>query len=59
MFRIAAVGLILFFSFHSSGQSCLQKLDSANHFKFDYPLKAKFYANSLLADLDSGNCVSE
>ena len=23
------------------------------------PLKAKFYANSLLTDLDSGNCVTE
>ncbi|MEQ6166523.1 CHAT domain-containing protein [Ekhidna sp. MALMAid0563] len=59
MFRIAAVGLILILSFHSSGQTCLQKLDSANYFKYDYPLKAKFYANSLLTDLDSGNCVTE
>ncbi|MEQ9467331.1 MAG: CHAT domain-containing protein [Ekhidna sp.] len=42
-----------------SAQSCLQKLDSAELFKYDYPLKAKFYANSLLTDLDSGRCVSE
>ncbi|WP_089357644.1 CHAT domain-containing protein [Ekhidna lutea] len=47
------LGAILF------GQSCLQKLDSANYFKYNYPLKAKFYANSLLTDLDSANCVTE
>ncbi|MEO9870989.1 CHAT domain-containing protein [Ekhidna sp.] len=41
------------------GQSCLQKLDSAEYFKYSYPLKSKFYANSLLTDLDSGLCVTE
>ncbi len=40
-------------------QSCLQKLDSAEHFKYSFPLKSKFYANSLLADLDSAKCVTE
>lgn len=41
------------------GQSCLQKLDSAEFYKYTYPLKSKFYANSLLTDLDSSKCVTE
>ena len=41
------------------GQTCLQKLDSAERFKYTYPLKSKFYANSLLSDLDSAKCVTE
>ncbi|WP_425390819.1 CHAT domain-containing protein [Ekhidna sp.] len=59
MLRIATVGLILLFSFKISGQTCLQKLDSADRFKYSYPVKAKFYANSLLTDLDSAKCISE
>lgn len=51
--------LLLLLSIGLSGQSCLQKLDSADHFKYSYPLKAKFYANSLLSDLDSAKCVTE
>ncbi|MEO9485401.1 MAG: CHAT domain-containing tetratricopeptide repeat protein [Ekhidna sp.] len=41
------------------GQTCLQKLDSAERFKYTFPLKSKFYANSLLTDLDSAKCVTE
>lgn len=41
------------------GQTCLQKLDSAERFKYISPLKSKFYANSLLSDLDSAKCVTE
>ena len=43
----------------AKSQSCLQKLDSAEYFKYSNPLKAKFYANSLLTDLDSASCVTE
>ncbi len=41
------------------GQTCIQKLDSADRFKYTNPVKAKFYANALLADLDSGRCIDE
>ena len=40
-------------------QTCLQKLDSINAFKYTQPEKAKFYAVSLLNDLDSNKCVTE
>lgn len=52
--------ILLFFSALSSvGQTCLQKLDSAEYYKFISQQKAKFYASSALADLDSGRCVAE
>lgn len=51
--------LLILLAFHSYGQSCLQKLDSAEYFKYSNQQKAKFYASSLLADLDSSKCVSE
>lgn len=52
---------ILFFVNTVAGfsQTCLQKLDSAEYYKFASQQKAKFYASSALADLDSGRCVSE
>ncbi len=40
-------------------QTCLQKLDSAEYFKYQNQQKAKFYASSALSDLDSGKCVVE
>ena len=49
---------ILFLAEFSVAQTCLQKLDSVNHYKYEEPEKARFYANSLLEDLDSGRCVS-
>ncbi len=39
-----------------SGQSCLQKLDSARTYALTNPKKTNFYASELLADLDSGFC---
>ncbi len=54
--------LIFFFvttALSVAGQTCLQLYDSAERFKHHYPEKAKFYANSLLVDLDSGVCVEE
>ncbi|WP_420575619.1 CHAT domain-containing protein [Ekhidna sp.] len=57
--RFGIICLLIFLSSFAGAQTCLQKLDSANLFKYDNPLKAKFYANSLLTDLDSGACVSE
>ncbi|GAB4242352.1 MAG: CHAT domain-containing protein [Ekhidna sp.] len=41
------------------GQNCLQKLDSANYFRYRNQQKAIYYASSLLTELDSGNCVTE
>ncbi len=46
-------------SFSLAAQSCLQKLDSADYFKNINQIKSKFYAVSLLADLDSSKCVTE
>jgi len=43
----------------SFGQNCLQNLDSAVFFKYQNQEKAKFYANTLLADLDSARCPAE
>ncbi len=43
----------------ASGQSCVQNLDSAIYFKYSNQQKAKFYANALLADLDSVRCPTE
>lgn len=43
----------------STAQDCIQNLDSANYFKYRNPQKAKFYANTLLAELDSSQCPSE
>ncbi|WP_462248280.1 CHAT domain-containing protein [Ekhidna sp.] len=59
MLRYTLILLISAVCLGSYGQTCLQKLDSAEHFKYSYPLKSKFYANSLLTDLDSGKCVTE
>ncbi|XOV91692.1 MAG: CHAT domain-containing protein [Bacteroidota bacterium] len=42
-----------------SAQTCLQKLDSAERFIYSNPQKSKFYATSLLANLDSNICVVE
>ncbi|WP_370090433.1 CHAT domain-containing protein [Ekhidna sp.] len=57
--RLSLAVTFLLFTILTNGQSCLQKLDSAEYFKYSYPVKAKFYANSLLTDLDSGACVTE
>jgi Tfp pilus assembly protein PilF len=51
--------VLLLISSSSYGQTCLQKLDSAEYFKHINQEKAKFYASSALADLDSGRCVVE
>jgi len=40
-------------------QNCLTNLDSAIYFKYSNQQKAKFYANALLADLDSARCPTE
>ncbi len=50
---------ILSTSFLAFGQTCLQKLDSAEYFKYMNQQKAKFYATSALSDLDSGRCIVE
>ncbi|MEP1093908.1 MAG: CHAT domain-containing tetratricopeptide repeat protein [Cyclobacteriaceae bacterium] len=49
----------LFIASLAVGQTCLQKLDSAEYFKYVNQQKAKFYASSALSDLDSGRCVVE
>ncbi|MEM8940323.1 MAG: CHAT domain-containing tetratricopeptide repeat protein [Bacteroidota bacterium] len=46
----------LLVEYFSIGQSCIQNLDSAIHFKYTNQQKAKFYANALLVALDSGRC---
>ena len=46
-------------AFVANAQTCLQKYDSANLYKYDYPEKSKYYANALLVDLDSGKCLVE
>ncbi len=51
--------ILLLSSQLSSAQTCLQKLDSAERFIYVNPEKAKFYANALLANLDSNICVVE
>ena len=43
----------------AGAQTCLQKLDSAERFIYVNPEKSRFYAESLLADLDSNICVVE
>lgn len=45
--------------FGSNAQNCLVNLDSAIYFKYSNQQKAKFYANALLADLDSARCPTE
>lgn len=62
--KIFALSLILGLSTlldttHSLAQTCLQKRDSVNIYKYNQPEKARFYANALLEDLDSGRCVAE
>lgn len=57
--RKTSLILLLSVAFCSFSQTCLQKLDSAEYFKFINQQKAKFYASSVLSDLDSGNCVTE
>ncbi len=59
MIRAIFLTFCLSMGLWTQGQSCLQKLDSAEYYKYTSPLKAKFYANSLLSDLDSALCVSE
>ena len=51
--------LCLIVCFGGYTQNCLVKLDSALFFKYSNQEKAKFYANALLADLDSARCPSE
>ncbi|MEM6831395.1 MAG: tetratricopeptide repeat protein, partial [Bacteroidota bacterium] len=51
--------LAYLFAAHAFAQTCLQKLDSAELFKYSNQEKAKFYASSLLTDLDSARCLSE
>ncbi|MEP5611268.1 MAG: CHAT domain-containing tetratricopeptide repeat protein [Cyclobacteriaceae bacterium] len=51
--------LFLFITSLAVGQTCLQKLDSAEYFKYVNQQKAKFYASSALSDLDSARCVVE
>ncbi len=51
--------ITLFCAFNISAQTCIQKLDSAEYFKYRNQEKAKFYAASLLADLDSTVCLSD
>ncbi|MEQ9403969.1 MAG: CHAT domain-containing protein [Cyclobacteriaceae bacterium] len=57
--RIPVVLLIVFLSNPVISQTCLQKLDSAEYFTYINQEKAKFYASSVLADLDSSKCVIE
>ncbi|WP_109831526.1 CHAT domain-containing protein [Reichenbachiella versicolor] len=57
-FKFGFLLATILFSLSGFGQTCLQKLDSVNTFKYDQPEKARFYANALLEDLDSGRCVS-
>ena len=42
--------------YQGTAQTCLQKLDSAQYFKYSQREKANFYAQSLLSDLDSNRC---
>jgi len=51
IFLLVLLGLTQLF-----GQTCLQKLDSASHHKYLNSEKAKYYAKSLLVDLDSNRC---
>jgi len=57
--RITNCLLLFLLVFIVDAQTCIQKLDSANYFKFQNQEKALFYASSLLADLDSAQCVME
>ena len=50
---------LLSIAFLSNAQTCIQNLDSAVYFKYRNQQKAKFYANALLADLDSARCPTE
>jgi Tfp pilus assembly protein PilF len=53
------VFVLTLLSLVATGQTCIQKYDSVELYKHSYPEKAKFYANALLVDLDSGRCVEE
>ncbi len=55
---LLTVVILLYYSL-TMAQTCLQKLDSAERFIYTQPEKSRFYANSLLADLDSNICVVE
>ena len=57
--KLLLATIILFIGLKSQAQTCLQKLDSAERFIYTNPEKSKFYAVSLLADLDSNICVVE
>ncbi len=59
MKRFLAVILVLYVFDAVQGQDCVAKLDSALYFKYINQQKAKFYANALLADLDSTRCPTE
>lgn len=59
MFRLLQPLVILLGSSAVFGQNCLQNLDSAIYFKYRNQQKAKFYANSLLNNLDSARCPTE
>ncbi len=58
MLRTIAFLLSFLPYFVTFGQTCLQKLDSADYFKYLNPEKSKFYATSLLSDLESEKCVT-
>lgn len=57
--RIFTTILVTLIAYSGLSQTCIQKLDSANRFKYTNQEKAKFYATSLLVDLDSSRCVEE
>ena len=57
--KLLLATIILFICLKTQAQTCLQKLDSAERFIYSNPEKSKFYAVSLLADLDSNICVVE
>lgn len=56
---ILLIAVCSFGSLQVLSQTCLQKLDSAETFKYSNPEKARFYASSLLIDLDSAKCLEE
>ena len=59
MRKILAVVLTSLIFGSGFSQNCLTNLDSAVYFKYKNQQKAKFYANALLADLDSARCPAE
>ncbi|MEM9894911.1 MAG: CHAT domain-containing tetratricopeptide repeat protein [Bacteroidota bacterium] len=49
--------MLLVLSLTGTSQTCLQKLDSAETYKYSNQEKARFYAHDLLVDLDSSRCL--